>query len=106
MSLARWSMTLGLAASGVGCLNPATTRLPTCAVGSPWAERQSLGHHDPLPDPDLGPDTNSRPRSFMEGRSQERQAIEGNLMPGAPVAPGPVPPGFSSGAYRDRDVVR
>ncbi len=88
----------------VGCLNPATTRLPTLAPAPNGMERQSLGHFDPLPDPDLGPDTESRPNEFREPREQQRQAAEGRLLQGAPV--GPVPPGFSSGAYRDGDVVR
>ena len=104
MKPACWGIALALLASGSGCLNPATTRLPTCAVGAPWAERQSMGHYDPLPDPNLGPETNSRPRAFREPRTQERQAVEGNLMPGPPAAP--IAPGFSSGAYRDNNVVR
>ncbi len=99
-----WVMLVTLASGLVGCLTPHTTRFPTCRIASPWAERQSLGHHDPLPDRSLGPDTDSRPREFLDGRTQTRQAIEGNLMPNA--VPGPVPPGYSSGAYRDSEVVR
>ncbi|HEX6987352.1 MAG TPA: hypothetical protein VF170_18385 [Planctomycetaceae bacterium] len=87
-----------------GCLNPATTRLPTLAPAPNAVERRSLGHFDPLPDRDLGPDTDSRPREFLEAREPQRQAQEGRLLQGAPAAP--VAPGFSTGAYRDGDVVR
>lgn len=87
-----------------GCLNPATTRLPTCAQSPQSIERRSLGHFDPFPDPDLGPETGSRPPDFTEPRDQTRAAREGQILRGAPA--GPVAPGFSSGAYRDGDVVR
>ena len=87
-----------------GCLNPATTRLPTCGQAPPAVERQSLGHFDPFPDPNLGPDTDSRPPSFAQPREPQRQALEGQLLRGAPA--GAVPPGYTNGAYRDGDVVR
>lgn len=90
--------------SGAGCLNPATTKLPTCRVQPLWAERQSLSHYDPLPDPNLGPETHTRPLWFQEGRTQTRQALEGRVVPTAPA--GPSPPGFSNGAYRNSNVVR
>ena len=93
------------AALAAGCFNPATTRLPTLAPAPNALERQSLGHFDPYPDPDLGPETDSRPQEFPQPREQERAALEGRLLRGAPPA-GPTPPGFSSGAYRDGDVVR
>jgi hypothetical protein len=91
-------------AAAAGCPSPATTRLPTLAPAPNAVERQSLGHFDPLADPDLGPDTESRPREFREPREQQRQALEGRLLRGAPA--GPTAPGLSSGAYRDGDVVR
>ena len=68
------------------------------------AERRSLGHYDPLPDRNLGPDTDSRPREFIEARDPQRKAQEGQLLQGAPA--GPMPSGYSTGAYRDGDVVR
>lgn len=88
----------------VGCLNPATTRLPTLAPGHPAAERRSLSHYDPLPDQSLGPETDSRPPDFSRAREPQRRSLEGQLLPGAPA--GPVPPGFSTGAYRDLEVVQ
>ena len=87
-----------------GCLNPATTRLPTCGLPPASVERRSLGHFDPFPNPDLGPETFSRPPDFVQPRDPERQAREGQLLRGVPATP--VPPGYSSGAYRDGDVVR
>jgi hypothetical protein len=98
--------TIGLAAlTGLaGCLNPATTRLPTLGMPPAAVERQSLGHFDPFPDPNLGPETGTRPPDFVEPRDPTRSAREGQLLRGAPA--GPVAPGFSTGAYRDSDVVR
>lgn len=87
-----------------GCLNPATTRLPTLAPGYPPAERRSLSHHDPLPDESLGPETDSRPPDFTRAREPQRRAIEGQFLQGAPA--GPVPPGYPTGAYRDSDVIQ
>lgn len=95
---------LAVFAGAAGCLNPATTRLPTCGLPPAPVERQSLGHFDPFPDPDRGPETFSRPPDFVQPRDPQRQAREGQLLRGAPA--GPVAPGFSSGAYRDGDVVR
>ena len=104
MRQARLRIVLMLLIGGAGCCNPATTRLPTWRPGRPYVERQSLGHYDPLPAPDLGPETHTRPLSFQEGRSQTRQALEGNVVPTYPA--GPTPPGYSNGAYRNTDVVR
>ena len=87
-----------------GCLNPQTTRLPTLMPAPNAVERRSLGHFDPLPDRNLGPDTNARPAEFIEGRNPQRQSLEGRYLQGTPAVP--VPPGYSSGAYRDGDVVR
>jgi hypothetical protein len=89
-----------------GCPNPMTTRLPTLAPAPNAAERQSQGHFDPYPDPNLGPETNTRPRDFQMPRTQQRQASEGRMFQGAPPA-GSAAPGFSTGAYReDGEVVR
>ncbi len=102
---AAWLILCGaICVTSAGCCNPATTRLPTLAPSPLAAERRSLGHYDPLPDRNLGPDTDSRPREFLQARDPQRQSQEGRLLQGAP--PGPVPPGYSSGAYRDHDVVR
>ncbi|MBA3314644.1 MAG: hypothetical protein M3552_07700 [Planctomycetota bacterium] len=87
-----------------GCLSPATTRLPTLATGPPALERRSFEHFDPYADDKLGPETNTRPPSFENSREPQRKAIEGQFMQGAPA--GPVPPGYTNGAYRDSDVVR
>lgn len=87
-----------------GCLNPGTTRLPTLATGHPAVERRSFEHFDPYADDKLGPETNTRPPSFENGRDPQRKAIEGQLLQGAPVVP--TAPGFTTGAYRDTDVVQ
>ncbi|MGC1275148.1 MAG: hypothetical protein WBC44_15700 [Planctomycetaceae bacterium] len=104
MAVATRTAWLAITLALSGCLNPATTRMPTCAPASVASERRSLGHYDPLPDRNLGPDTDSRPREFIEARDPQRQSQEGQLFQGAPA--GPVPSGYSAGAYRDGDVVR
>jgi hypothetical protein len=95
-------LAVGLGLS-TGCPSPQTTRLPTLAPAPNAIERRSLGHYDPLPDPVLGPETESRPREFLRPREPQRQAREGQLLPGVPA--GPVPPGYPTGAYRNNAVV-
>lgn len=101
------TVVLGLAvlAPLAGCFNAGWTRMPTCAPSPHESERRSLGHYDPLPDRNLGPDTESRPREFIEARDPQRSSQEGQLFQGAPPV-GPLPPGYSTGAYRDADVIR
>ena len=88
----------------VGCLNPGTTRLPSLATGPPALERRSFEHFDPYADDKLGPETNTRPPSFENAREPQRRAIEGQMLRGTPVVP--TAPGFTTGAYRDDDVVQ
>jgi hypothetical protein len=85
-------------------LNTGHTRLPTLATGPPALEKRSFEHFDPYADDKLGPETHTRPSAFEQSREPQRNAIEGQIMQGAPA--GPVPPGFSTGAYRDGNVVR
>ncbi len=59
-----------------GCLNPMTTRLPTLATGDPRAEKRSLERFDPFPSTTEGPATYSRPRGFIEQRSEIRRTRE------------------------------
>ena len=92
--------------AAAGCINPRTTELPTLRPSRPpAAERRSLERFDPFPDPTLGPETETRPESFQRGREPQRRAQENQHFQGAAPA-GPVAPGYSSGAYRDGDVVR
>jgi hypothetical protein len=44
--------------------------------------------HDPLPERDLGPDMQVRPRGFNEQRSEPRRTLEGRGMIGTPALPG------------------
>lgn len=87
----RYALLLIIVFSQVGCFNRFTTRLPTFSSNSPAEERRSMTLHDPLPERDLGPDTQVRPRGFNEQRSEPRRTVEGRGIIGAP--PGsPLPP--------------
>lgn len=95
---------IAVAAGATGCVNPGRTQLPTVAPGPPAAERRSLERFDPYPDRTLGPETFTRPSEFRQGRAPQRQAAENRLLQGTPTPA--APPGYSTGAYRDPDVVR
>lgn len=79
---------LCLVVLSTGCFNRFQTRLPTFQNESPAEERRSMSLHDPLPERDLGPDTQVRPRGFNEQRSEPRRTIEGRGMIGTSVPPG------------------
>ena len=91
------------AAAISGCINSRNTRLPSLVPAPNAIERRSLGHFDPLPDRNLGPETNTRPAEFIEGRDPQRQSLEGQYLEGAPA--GPVAPGYPTGAHREGNVV-
>lgn len=55
-----------------GCFSPRTTRLPNLVPGNNRIERQAAQTKDPYPIADLGPELDSRPREFLEPRSQAR----------------------------------
>lgn len=68
--------------SAVGCFNPMTTRLPQVAPRDPRVEMKSMERYDPFPDPDLGPDTQVRPRGFETERTMPRRNYEDRIMQG------------------------
>ena len=85
---------LGCLVLAAGCFSPFHTRLPTFANRSPAEEKRSFNLHDPLPERDVGPDTQVRPRGFIEQRSEPRRTLEGRGLLGTPTQPGSqLPPG-------------
>jgi hypothetical protein len=58
--------------------------MPSWQVGHPAAERQSYSAHDPFPDADAGPDTQTRPRGFTQQRAEPRRTLEGQMYLGIP----------------------
>jgi hypothetical protein len=74
-----------------GCATPWTTRLPTLAFGSPRAEKRAYERHDPFPVEELGPDTQTRPRGFIEPRTEERKAMESQINNLQPESASPFP---------------
>ena len=58
-----------------GCGLP-ETRYLTCLARPAAVETQSYNLHDPFPDEDAGPNTFTRPRSFMEPRSDSRKNLD------------------------------
>jgi hypothetical protein len=86
LRLALLSLVVGL----VGCFSRFDTRLPTFTGRPPEVERRAMTVHDPLPERDLGPDTQVRPRGFNDQRSEPRRSVGGRgMMNGQGV---PIPP--------------
>ena len=82
-----------------GCVNPATTRLPDLYTRDPRVEIKSLARHDPFPDPELGPDTQVRPRGFETERTTPRRNYEERILQGGhPEFGPPIPPGMPMGS--------
>ena len=80
---AKWSFLPAImlsAATVCGCLNPMTTRLPTLGLPPEPVERTSLERFDPFADPDLGPDTESRPRAFQQNLDNQRRQFGTNVL--------------------------
>ena len=63
----------------VGCGLP-ETRYLTCIPRPPAIEAQSYDLHDPFPDEDLGPATYTRPRGFMQPRTESRKNLDQRLL--------------------------
>jgi hypothetical protein len=99
--MARWICTaIAVGATFVlGCVNPRTTRLPDLYTRDPRLEIRSLARFDPFPDPELGPDTQVRPRGFETERTMPRRNYEERLLQGAPPEFGPAMPPPTSGRY-------
>ncbi|NOX54693.1 MAG: hypothetical protein GXP27_09695 [Planctomycetes bacterium] len=68
--------TLILLCVASGCITPYNTRLPTLLPRHPAVEKRSYEFHDPFPDPNLGPETDQRPRGYKRPRTQPRQLWE------------------------------
>lgn len=88
--LARWL--LPGAVLVCGCLNPFTTKLPSVHPRHPEAEKKSYQLHDPYPSEELGPETLSRPRGFDVPRSEQRRALESQMLPQTPPNETPATP--------------
>jgi hypothetical protein len=58
-----------------GCLGPQETRLLSCNMRDLNVEARSYDHHDPFADEGSGPETFSRPRTFVEPRSDSQKAF-------------------------------
>ncbi len=58
-----------------GCIGPQETRLLNCGTRDLNVEARSYDSHDPFADESSGPDTFSRPRTFVEPRSDSRKAL-------------------------------
>ena len=56
-----------------GCIGSRETRLPTCNIPRLTEEANSYNVHDPFPDEDAGPSMFSRPRVFMQPRTDVRK---------------------------------
>ena len=82
----------GLLFASAGCMTPWNTRFPTFYRDPPEVERQSYERFDPFPDEELGPDTMTRPRSFIDQRDMPRRAAEGRMWQGAEPQLGPAAP--------------
>jgi len=83
--------------AAAGCITLANTRFPTFWRAHPLSERQAWQRNDPLPDPNIGPAMEARPREFQIPRTLERRAAEQRIFRGLPVAPERIPPRMSQG---------
>lgn len=89
-----------------GCVNPMTTRLPTLATVDPRVEKRSFERHDPLPSKTAGPETFSRPRGFIEQRSEIRRTRENARLRGLNRDRIPPTPPIRSSELEYPDTVR
>jgi len=89
-----------------GCFNPAFTRMPNCQVPNLFAERNSIERFDPFPSEDIGPETLSRPPSYVKQRTEQRRDAELRTFFGYPLQQAPVGPRIPSASYQYRNVVR
>lgn len=64
-----WVIVLVLA----GCQNTQETRFLTWFPRPAAQESRSYDFHDPFPDESLGPNTFTRPRAFMQPRTEQRK---------------------------------
>jgi hypothetical protein len=88
-----------------GCVGPYETRFLTWWQRPPEVESRSYDAHDPFGDKYAGPDTYSRPRAFIDPRSDTRKNAELSFLQamhptagqpqlaGVPIVRGPAVPG-------------
>lgn len=75
--MTRWTgMLLATMMAGGGCVGPAETQFLSCVPRRPDIEARSYDWHDPFPEESIGPDTATRPRSFVEPRSDTRKLFD------------------------------
>jgi hypothetical protein len=86
-----------------GCVGPRETQYLSCVPRPPDVEARSWDWHDPFPDESAGPDTVTRPRSFVEPRSDTRKNFDLRFLQAAhptagrtQLAPGPAWPGYGT----------
>ncbi|MEZ6048451.1 MAG: hypothetical protein R3C11_23335 [Planctomycetaceae bacterium] len=95
---------IGICLSASGCMNP-NMRWPNLNIPNVLAERRIMERNDPFPDEDIAPETYLRPRSFIDQRTEERQAAEQRMFEG--VIPGQsLGPRAPSTTWRNSQVVR
>ncbi len=56
-----------------GCISEATTRFPHLMSQHPAVEKRAFQIYDPLPDSNLGPNMEIRPRGFNRQRTESRR---------------------------------
>ncbi len=91
-----------------GCVTPWNTQMPTPYAGPPAWETRRNERYDPFARSDLGPDTMSRPREYMDPRSSPRQSKDAAIQQGPNVSGVPNPataPGASQPTQRYSGVV-
>lgn len=59
-----------------GCVGPEETRYLSCVPRPPEIETRAYDWHDPFPDETAGPDTITRPRAFLEPRTDTRKTFD------------------------------
>jgi hypothetical protein len=77
VTVRRWTLRLAPLMIGLGgCIGPAETQHLSCIPRRPDIEARSYDWHDPFPDENSGPDTATRPRAFVEPRSDTRKLFD------------------------------
>ena len=99
----RWAILLWLGLGG--CVGPEETRFLTCFQRPASVEARSYDAHDPFADESAGPDTYTRPRAFVDPRTDTRKNQDFRFLQamhpaagnpqyaGGPVPAGPAVPG-------------
>jgi hypothetical protein len=89
-----------------GCVGRQETRYLSLYPRRADVEARSWDFHDPFPDERIGPDTHTRPRQFVEPRTDTRKNYDQRFLQsvhptaGTRLAPGPQYQGYGSGIVR------